>query len=455
MSIINQVLADLDQRRSGQPLPANGVLIDTVLAASSGASRYTQYLPIGITIVIVTIAVVLLWPASDYTVALTNTYKAISTPSVTATEPQDSRLKLASQLSQVDEERTAGLTSVVNEDQLPERPVAQIETSAGMPVAKQTASFPRSDLRDVWIKKVNSFSLGREQPVNLLLSGNVGMAVDKAVSLQAASQLGYAPALALDSNITVSVNRKNSYVVADAASLRSQPVVAKRYVLDSKQPVELPNANQKDMRSDYQPQQNRSIRNVTNAQRAEQIYQNALVLNTEGDLHQALAQLKEVLQLNVSHLKARYTLAALLINTDKPDAALSELIVGMNIQPDYAPFAKLYGRLMVLKGDYADAIAVMERARGNAQRDPEYYAQLAAIYQQQGLHPEAIAYFKQALRWQSTVGTWWMGLGISLEQQQQKRDAVTAYQKAEKTGTLTEGVLAYVQSRVQSLELWK
>ena len=305
MSIINQVLADLDQRRSGQPLPANGVLIDTVLAASSGASRYTQYLPIGITVFIVTIAVVLLWPASDYTVALTNTYKAVSTPSVTATESQDSRLKLASQLSQVNEERVAGLISVVNEGQLPERPVAQIEKSAGMPVAKQTASSPRGDQRDVWVKKVNSFALGREQQVNLLLSGNVGMAADKAVPPQTASQLGYVPALALDSNITVSVNRKSSYAVAGPASLRSQPGVAKHHVLGSKQPVELPDANQKDVRADRQPQQNRSIRKTTNAQRAEQIYQDALALNAEGDLRQALTQLKEVLQLNVNHLQAR------------------------------------------------------------------------------------------------------------------------------------------------------
>ena len=437
MSLINQVIADLGQRKSGQPLPANGVLIGTVLAASLPTPRYTQYLPFGAVVIAVIACVVLLWPSSgyDYTAALTN---------VIETSQDDIPLKLTAQLNHSNEGKREEKSVVVMLDRSVEHPVAHAKKDID-------AAFFSNQLDDVLVKDVTGIVPGHKKQVRLLLSGNVSSTInnsslqnkEKAQKSYTISQLGYMPVLALDSNIRLDVKRLSSS--NNIAAEKTQASIEEHRIIsrNMQMPIEL------------QPQQKNSIRKVTNVQRAEQVYQHALTLNAKGDLQQAIAKLKKVLSLNSSHLKARYTVAALLINTNQSDAALQELRAGMNIQSDYAPFAKLYGRLMMQRGELDDAIAVMEKARGDAQNDAEYYSQLAAIYQQNGMHPEAISYYKQALRWRSTVGVWWMGLGISLEQQKYTRDAVTAYQKANATGTLSDDVLSYVQSRIKSLEMWK
>jgi len=448
MSLINQVLADLGQRKSGQPLPANGVLIGTVLASSS-TPRYTQYLSFGAVVIAVIVCVVLLWPSSDYdyTAALTNVYKArpvVST--VTEIAQGDVPLKLTAQLNHSDEKRREEKSAALMVDGVVEYPADRVVKTVDV------SSFS-NQLDDILVKDIAGIAPGNKKQVRLLLSGNVSSTINNA-SLQnkgkaqksyVVNQLDYMPVLALDSNIRLDVNQLSSS--NNIAVKKTRAPIEKHRVINHKQYSQMP--------VERQPQQKKSIRQVTNAQHAEQIYQHALALNAKGDQYQAITKLKEVLSLNSSHLKARYTIAALLINTNQPDAALQELITGMDIQPNYAPFAKLYGRLMMHRGELDDAIAVMENARADAQRDAEYYAQLAAIYQQKGMHSEASAYYKQALRWQSAVGVWWMGLGISLEQQKQIGDAVIAYQRANATGTLSEDVLNYVQSRIKSLEMWK
>ena len=472
MSLINQVLADLDQRKSGQPLSANGLFIGPISAVSLQASRRTRYLLIGVG---VSVAVVLgiFWQILNDRDSIAEATKTNSVPAVVLSTPNDSAdvydatLKLTSELTQIDERKKPEPISRLRLDQLLEHPVAQIAQPVKAPVA-QTAVVPlRKYLRGIWVKEISTLTLGHKQPVQLLLSGNVGRAIDDAASLRkkggrtqhVTSLLSYTPPLVLDPSIVASakpIGASKAVSTANATPLRSQPDTAMHRIVDDRQHEGEPAANLRDVQLKSTPKnrqpQKHSIRQVTDVQRADQIYQHALALNAEGDLNQSLAQLKQAILLDENHLKARYTLAALLINADQPDAALQELISGLNMQPDYAPFAQLYGRLKMQSGELDDAIEVMQRARHNAQNDPAYYVQLAAIYQQQGAHPEAIAYFQQALRWQSTEGAWWMGMGVSLEQQHQYRKAVIAYRRAESARTLSDNVLTYVRSRIQVLE---
>ena len=460
MSLINQVLADLDQRKSGQPLPANGVLTGTVPASSVQISKWMYYLPMGGAALVAAVVAVLFWPGTENNqitapaVEVDSSHETASVRPKLAADPDEAMLNLAPQLSLVEEKEKPEPIAGLRLEQLLERPIAKIEQPVRAPVVKMPEVFHPVRLRDVWVKEVKRVAQGYDQQVKLLLSGNVGMAMHDTTSLReedvSAKHVIDNPVLALDSRMAAYAKPEvTSRAVSKSSSTSStsKPVSVKQRLADS---------NMKSLRLEIQPNkaspQNRSIRQLTNVQRAEEIYQQALVLNAKGDLFPAIAQLRQALQIDASHLKARYTLAALLINTDQSDAALKELVSGINIEPGYAPFAKLYGRLKAVAGELDDAVAVMERAREGAQGDPEYYAQLAAIYQQQGRHSEAIAYFQQALRWQSTEGAWWMGLGISLEQQRHYRDAALAYRKADATGTLSDTVLAYVQSRIQALE---
>ncbi len=436
MSLINQVLTDLNHRRSGFYLSGNGVFVGTVPASYTHRSKRIQPFFIGVGLFVLVIAI-LLWFASKYNPEIMNyIYDNFPNASRVKNDSYSVTLKLSPNFSP--ENNQIALASV---NEIAPPLVKEVVTSSKPVPLSATSSFS-NHLRGVFTKEVSSLSLGDNKQLSLLLSANVGATKNGSESQKkekyAIDQTGYTPVMVLDSSMFV----------------KSQTATETPPFADDEQYNKSLKSNYKHLESSDNLPINKPIRVVTNEQRAEQIYQQALVLNADGNLYQASSKLKEALLLNAAHLKARYTLVALLINANQSDEALKELMFGMDMQPDHAPFAKLYGRLMMLRGQFDDAIITMQSARSNAQQDPEYYAQLAAIYQQQKKHTEAIAYFQQALRWQPTVGVWWMGLGISLEQQQQKSDAVIAYRKADATGTLSASVSTYVQDRIKSLDKW-
>ncbi len=200
------------------------------------------------------------------------------------------------------------------------------------------------------------------------------------------------------------------------------------------------------------PAVKKSLRPLSGMQLAEQSYQGALGLLAQGDPQGAEDSLRSALTQASDHLDSRYTLAALLMNAGRTGEASGLLDEGLRTQPGHAPMARLYGRLKAEGGQPAVAIRVMEKALANAHGDPEYHAQLAALYQRLGRHGEALARYREALEERPTASVWWLGIGISLEGIRKPQQAVAAYRRAVASGSLSSGTLVYAQERLRVLE---
>ncbi len=196
----------------------------------------------------------------------------------------------------------------------------------------------------------------------------------------------------------------------------------------------------------------KTARPLSAEQQAELAYQDALRLLQSGRPSAAEPRLHAALDSYPAHRAARTTLAGLLINAGRLPEATTVLAAGLALAPTYAPFAKLYARLRIDQGESGDARAVLERAAPAVQDDPEYHALLAALYQRLGLYEQAAQTYRGALQAQPRNGVWWLGLGLALEGTGDRSNALQAYQRAQQSGTLDSEVLRYVESKITALQ---
>lgn len=196
---------------------------------------------------------------------------------------------------------------------------------------------------------------------------------------------------------------------------------------------------------------NKTLRPLTDEQRAQLGFQRAVKLLGNGKTAAAQVTLEEALAISPGHVQARETLAAVLLNSGRVSEAASRLREGLQIAPGATPLARLYARILVDQGDVSGAVNVLERAGPAVSEDPDYYALLAALYRQEQKHAQAAQVYQQILMQRPGVASWWMGLALSQDAMGEAPAALKAYQRAQRAGGLSGEVLAYVRSRIAAL----
>ena len=115
-------------------------------------------------------------------------------------------------------------------------------------------------------------------------------------------------------------------------------------------------------------------------------------------------------------------------------------------------FAMLLARLQVERNAVPVALETLQRSLPYAERMADYQAFMAALLQRQERYKEAITYYQNALQLSPLSGLWLMGLGISLQADQQKDEALNAYKRAIETHNLSPDLQAFVEQRIKELK---
>lgn len=184
---------------------------------------------------------------------------------------------------------------------------------------------------------------------------------------------------------------------------------------------------------------------------AENAYQEATRLRTQGDSAGAERQLKTLLATEPKHVKARELLSRMQIENGRLPEAQATLEQGVAQLPAHLGFRYLLARLYLERGELVLAVNVLEAARRPGLNDPELPAFLAAVYQRAGRHADAVKSYQEALTSRPLEGRWWVGLGISLETQKDSDAARIAYRNALDTGRLTSSLVRYAEDRLKAL----
>lgn len=199
---------------------------------------------------------------------------------------------------------------------------------------------------------------------------------------------------------------------------------------------------------DAEPQ---NFKNRTPQQRIDERYREALRKLNEGQASQARTDLLEVLEIQPKHSGARLALIGLELDDKRAPRAERLLREGIQLQPQESTFTMALARLEVERDDTAAGLATLNRGLQHAGDDPEYHAFMAALLQRANRHAEAIEHYQVALR-QREAANWLVGLAISLEGANRAREAEQIYRRAQQSDGLPADLQDFVAQRLQQLK---
>jgi len=192
--------------------------------------------------------------------------------------------------------------------------------------------------------------------------------------------------------------------------------------------------------------------NSSSRNRAESEFRRAVNLVNQGRIAEGMDGFRRALEIDPGHEAARQTLVALLLETKRVDEAAVSLREGLALNTGNTGFAMLLARIMVDGNDIPTALIVLQRHPAPSDRNPDFHAFAAALYQRLDRHKEAIEQYQTALGLAPSAGVWWLGLGISFQAAERRKDALEAFTRAKSAGNLAPDLLAFVEQRLRQLQ---
>ena len=182
------------------------------------------------------------------------------------------------------------------------------------------------------------------------------------------------------------------------------------------------------------------------------LYQKALQAASLGDSKKAIFYLNSILMHDPKNLKARQSLATLLLAEGKWEEATQVLHQGLALFPHDITLIELKARALWALGDLGSALALLQSETPKVDEHPEYYATLAALYEKTHDLKKAGEIYQLLLRVEPNNGMYWFGLALAEEAQDENNQAMIAYQNALNDPNIKKELQVYALARLQALK---
>jgi len=171
----------------------------------------------------------------------------------------------------------------------------------------------------------------------------------------------------------------------------------------------------------------------------------------QGDTARAKSLVQRAMQLAPGNAAAAELLLEVQLRSGDTGAAMKTLRESLRRDPHNAAYAQALARLLAAHGEDKEAIGYLRTALANGRVDGQSLALLAGLERRVGDHESAAAHYVDALAQDRTVAVWWLGLGMSLESLAQPAEARAAFGEAQRIGGLDVDVAAFVEKRLAGL----
>lgn len=406
MSLINQMLKDLDARHEGDARSRLHREVRALPAAPERSSLRIVLIALLLAVLTAAAAWVYLRPGAESATTSSAPAVAVVTPPAVAAAPA------------IAAEAVSGSAVATAE---PATPSAQLTTSAlqpPMPVVddssgmKLSAALDRLPTTEPAEKRAAGPASSRRE------TASAKPAVTVATPENSASQT---PAPAPQP----SPASRESASVAAAKAVSSAPAVAPG-VIEKRPPAQ-----------------------QTGREKAEADYRRALTLVNGARVQEATDLLLDALRHDGGHVAARQLLSRLLIEQRRLDEAMAILAEGLAAQPGQVGWAMSLARLQVERNDLPGAARTLQIAQPYATGNGDYQGFAGHIQYRLGNPAAAISFYRAAASVAPADGRWWLGLGLSLEAMQQSAEARDAFQRARATGSLSGDLATLVDQKLR------
>lgn len=184
-------------------------------------------------------------------------------------------------------------------------------------------------------------------------------------------------------------------------------------------------------------------------ERAENEYRKALAAVNQGRVPEAMDGLREALRQEALHTASRQLLVKLLLEAKNQDEAIAVLQDGLGAQPAQIGWAMSLARLQVDRGELDGAWRTLDYSLPAAGNSPDYLGFAANVLQRLGRYDEAAAQYRKATRLAPADGRWWLGLGWCLDTQGNAAEAREAFLRARQAGNLSPELVSLIDQKLR------
>jgi len=184
-------------------------------------------------------------------------------------------------------------------------------------------------------------------------------------------------------------------------------------------------------------------------ERAEADYRKAINAVNQGRVSEALEGLRNALRQDGQHSASRQLLVKLLLEAKQPEEAIQVLRDGLLVQPAHTGWAMTLARLQVDRGDLAGAWQTLDHASPAAGNNADFQGFAAHVLQRLGRQKDAAERYQAATRLSPGEGRWWLGLGLAFEAEGRSTESREAFLRAKQCGNLSAELSAMVEQKLR------
>ncbi|WP_406609616.1 tetratricopeptide repeat protein [Agarivorans sp. JK6] len=167
---------------------------------------------------------------------------------------------------------------------------------------------------------------------------------------------------------------------------------------------------------------------------------------------EARKEFQKALQLDHQAHEVREQLAALMFGRGELRSAVSLLEEGLQLSPMRGSFRVMLARIFVQQDNLAQAIFYLESAEPSIIGNVDYYAMLAGLAQRLDKQELALTSYQKLVKHEPSRARWWLGYAIANDKLGSYQEALAAYQQAELMGQLSSNSRDFVVNRIRQLE---
>jgi len=169
----------------------------------------------------------------------------------------------------------------------------------------------------------------------------------------------------------------------------------------------------------------------------------------EKDIEGAEKLLEDILFLQPEHKPARKQLAALWFGRKAMQPALNLLAQGISLDKNDSEFRMMQAKILLDLNQYQaafNALSPLQQAN-----NVEYQFLLATVAQQLDNEKVVLESYQRLIALQPYQGRWYLGLAIAQDKQENYKAASASYRQATQLGGLSESALSFAKQRLQEL----